>query len=130
MLSNLVNYSVRIIYSDGFNVSWNPVANPVGHEDKYNTTIGVKNVIRGFSENKFNNLSSLDYKEFKEALKYPASKDISVFIYDGPSMLTQLYNYSQALPTEEDNVYVVRWTDYLVDEYGRYDSIIILIKTW
>jgi hypothetical protein len=129
-ISNFDNYSIKIIYSESFNVPSAGVGTPAGHEDEYNATIGVKNTISGFSENKFNNLSSLNYEDFKIALKYPPSKDISVFIYDRPDFGTLLYNYSKIEPTNKDNVYVVKWTDYVVDEYGNHAPVIILIKTW
>ncbi len=127
---DLNNASVRVLYSKGFNIPSTGVATPAGHEHKYNVTLGVKNVIKGFSPFRFNNLTTLNYREFKEALKYPPSKDISVFIYDDPDFSNQIYNYSEAVPTPDDNVYVVKWTDYVVDEFGNYEPIIILIKTW
>jgi hypothetical protein len=129
-ITDVNNYSIRIIYSEAFNVSSVNVANPVGHENKYNATLGVKNGIKGFSEEKFNNLSSLSYSEFKNALKYPLSKDISVHIYEKPNLQTLLYNYTKIEPTSKDNVYVVKWTDYIVDEFGSYEPVIILIRTW
>ena len=130
VISDPGNVSIKLIYSDAFNIPAINVANPVGHEDKYNATLGVKNKIIGFSEERFNYLSSLSYNDFKTALKYPISKDISVFVYDGPTLGNLLYNYSKLEPSSKDNVYVVKWTDYVVDEYGDYDSIVILIKTW
>lgn len=119
----------KLIYSKGFNtmVAGNEPGNPTIPR---NITLGVGTRILGFSPYKFTNLSSLSYSEFKQALKYPPSKDISVFVYADPDFTNQMYNYSKVEPSPDDNVYVVKWMDYLVNEYGRYDPILILIKTW
>ncbi len=96
----------------------------------HNATIGIGERLYGFSERRFSNLSSFDYDVFKEELKYPLNKDVSVYVYDSVDFSTLLYSYNISEPLKEDNVYVVSWSDVLINESGGMEQITVLVKTW
>ncbi|MBT6995061.1 hypothetical protein HN865_02770 [Candidatus Woesearchaeota archaeon] len=119
-----------LFYSEFFDV---PAVSPgwaIGHETKSNTTLGVNERLYGFSERRFNDLVLLDYDDFKKELKYPKTRNVGVYVYDSVDFSTLLYNYNVSEPTENDNVYVVSWSDVLINEDGSIDQITVLVKTW
>jgi hypothetical protein len=120
-------YSYELFVSNYFNNAHLPVGgNP---STIYNVTLGVGERLYGFSEERFNNLS-IDYRDFKEELKYPTNKDVSVFVYDSINFTNILYHYNVSEPTENDNVYVISWSDVLINETGGMEQITVLVKTW
>ena len=120
-------YEYNMYVSDYFN-NTHPPAN--GSSVEYNATLGVGERLYGFSEKRFNDLSSLDYSDFKAELKYPLNRDASVYVYDSVDFSTLLFNYNVSEPTADDNVYVVSWSDVLINESGGIEQITVLIKTW
>lgn len=121
-------YSYEMFVSDYFdNLHIPSGGNPT---TLYNSTLGIGERLYGFSEKRFDNLSLSDYKDFKEALKYPLNKNIGVYVYDSVGFTNLLYNYSVNEPTENDNVYVVSWSDVLINENGGIEPITVLVKTW
>ncbi len=121
-------YSYLLYYSNYSNNVHVPAGgNPT---TVYNATLGIGERLYGFSEVRFNDLSALGYEEFKEALKYPLTKNVNVYVYDSVTFTNLLYNYNVSEPTENDNVYVVSWSDVMINEDGSVTPISVLVKTW
>lgn len=118
----------KLICSQSFNFNSSP--NTGDPSIGYNITLGIGSQVLGFSEERFYELASLDYAEFKERLKYPKEKNIAVYIYEDNAFSNLLYNYSKSEPTNRDNVYVSRWTAYAFDRYGWQEALYMLVKTW
>ncbi len=113
-------------YAEDFNLTTLPVSN--NYVDA-NTTLGVKTRHYAFSEKLFLNLTSLDYDQFKEALKYPKTKDISVSVYLKNST-NLVYEYDKVSPQENDNVFVISWFDAWLNETLSYRRVYLSIQTW
>lgn len=119
-----------LFYSPSFSYPWNNVASPPGHHDEYNATIGAPIKLNGFSQNLFNQLSVLDYDDFKLNLNYPIERDLSIYVYDGMDSSALIYNYSMIGPMENDDVYVLSWSDNIINESGVMYPILIQVRTW
>lgn len=117
-----------LLYSDSFVSA--AISPSVSGLFDYNITFGVEEKIIGFSERLFTGLSVLGYDEFKESLKYPKSKDILVRIYDGTDPSVLLSEYAKVDPLENDNVYVIKWADHMINESGVRQPILVVIGTW
>ena len=120
-------YSYNMYISDYFNNAHTPGS---GGFVAHNATLGVGERLYGFSSKRFEDLSLLDYVDFKDELNYPSNRDVSVYVYDSLDFSTILYDYNVSEPTENDNVYVVSWSDLLINETGGMEHITVLVKTW
>ena len=123
---------IFLIYSDYFNLTNIPITGTYVPGD--NATFGLPFKHFTFSGNKFTNLTTLDYDAFKEALKYPATKQINVYVYDAyvynSTGLGLLYYYNKTTPQENDQVYVLTWLDTTMNESGRIERVIVNVRTW
>jgi hypothetical protein len=120
-------YSYNMYISDYFT---NAHTSGSGGFVAHNATLGVGERLYGFSSKRFEDLSLLDYVDFKDELNYPSNRDVSVYVYDSLDFSTILYDYNVSEPTENDNVYVVSWSDLLINETGGMEHITVLVKTW
>jgi len=95
-------------------------------------TFGIEEKRKGFFMDKFDELELMGleddpYTEFKKILKYPETKNLIITIV-GTNDLN--YDFPFVEPTESDDVYVLRWSDYNLTKYGQKDLINITIKVW
>lgn len=120
-------HSYDMYVSDYFN---NSHISGTGGSVTHNATLGVGERLYGFSSERFDDLSVREYVDFKGELNYPTNRDISVHVYDSLDFLTILYDYNVSEPDENDNVYVVSWSDLLINETGGMEHITVLVKTW
>lgn len=96
-----------------------------------NNTFGVAEVLKGVYEPRFLDFSMNDYETAKEIIAYPIQKDFSITIYNETRLdEDSILNYTKAVPTEDDEVGVLMWSNWLISNDTSRTPITLLIKVW
>jgi|SRR3989338_5876965 len=125
-----------LLHSPDFNFTVNPNEPPVTErpriisEDNLNYRIGVKEVLYGIGKDKLNNLNK-DYNALKNEIKYPIDKEFSITIYDGSNPQNAIYNYTNFIANQtEKYIFVLQWSDVLINNEGNTVPVIINLRAW
>jgi hypothetical protein len=99
-------------------------------------TFGIVEKLKGFSEQNIFDLFSCDdgdccgdlneYNHFKEIIRYPSARDLSVNISDG----NVNYGCGFIEPQELDNVFAFNWADSMLQINGTKIPVNVGVRVW
>ncbi len=118
-------------FADDETNSWGPIVSCLGDENT-ECTFGVVEKLRGFSES---NVSSLldcgsieNYNSFKEIIKYPSARDLSVIISGEGA--DPAFDCGFREPQESDNVFAFNWADNMLQNDGTKVPVNVEVMVW
>lgn len=110
---------------------------PSGIEPDYHA-FGVPESFTGLSERKFvTNLRDYTYDEIKAKINYPSNKNLNITIYntttgeivkDSVNGLELTIGPTQLTPSQQ--VYVIEWSDWLINRNSNKELVKVKIQTW
>src|SRR3989338_4190469 len=125
-----------LLHSPDFNLSINPNEPPVDERPRIisgvnlDYKIGVKEILYGIGKDKLINLNK-DYNALKNEIKYPTDKEFSITIYDGSNPQNAIYNYTGIIANQtEKYIFVLQWSDVLINNEGNTVPVIINLRAW
>jgi hypothetical protein len=89
---------------------------------------GIPSKKNGVSSKRLENISKKTPDELREEYGISNTIDFELFMTD--LNYTSLFLYSYHSAPKEKNVFIKRWNDYLIDEYGTKKNVIMGVKVW
>jgi len=103
-------------------------------EEETPCTFGIHEKIEGLSEANLDDLvgnctlAFEDYVAFKDKLKYPENREISLEVKDSGG--TSRYSCTYREPDASNQVYALSWRDKLLKLDGTGETLTIILRTW
>ena len=93
--------------------------------------LGVKQKIKGIYRTKFDtDINQTDYSALKEQWHYPAKKDFEIFIYNGLNLTNPEFEITNGVETNNEQINVLQWSDWFINENSSREVITIMVRTW
>ncbi|MBU1246238.1 MAG: hypothetical protein KKH88_03775 [Nanoarchaeota archaeon] len=99
--------------------------------DYVSYAFGVKEKISGIYKTKFETeINNTDYNTLKEQWNYPSRKEFEIFIYEGLDLTNPIYTISENIEPTNEQVNVLQWSEWLINENSSREIITIMVRTW
>jgi hypothetical protein len=103
--------------------------------DELTFNLGVSNDVKGMSAEKINGINVRDYNALKREWGYPLEREFTISIIRSTSILytqgnERLLNYAKAEPDIDAKVRSVDSINWLLNERGERERVIVNIKVW
>ena len=95
--------------------------------ENYDTTFGVREELTGISLSKFIKLNN--YDQLKTNFRIPKNNDFSIIIYT-TNNYTKIGEYTPVEPSDEQPIYVLEYTSFILYENSTRMPVYISLRLW
>ena len=120
-----------VLTSDSIDYTLTPSSATTTDINEISYAFGVKEKIKGIYKTKFENeINNTDYNTLKEQWNYPQRKEFEILIYEGLDLANPIYTISKNSEITNEQVNVLQWSDWFINENSSREIITIMVRTW